>query len=140
MMIYRNNVSFRFVAGSILAIISVSLGIVLLGVMVDQEAGLFDVPGIIFSTIAVALIIVSVQYWKRVAIARILASVVLHAFVLFVVAAWLVAMFDKETFETASDKIMLTSFCFYLAGVAALGIVCLHSDALKDEFSKDPGD
>lgn len=60
------------------------------------------------------------------------ASFLVHVFVICVSVAWLVGMFDDQT--AISNKFAGTSFCFFVVAQSTIAIMALHSEGLKQEF------
>lgn len=134
MKIYNNQVTLHSLVGGILASTSFFLGMVWIGSLADPDLTVIDFEAFLWLGMTAGWTAVTVQFWRKIKIARILASLLLHCLSVILAVCWIVGLFE---FQTVFEKYLVTGLCFPLIGIFVFGILALHSFQMKQEFQND---
>ncbi len=107
-----------------------------LGFLLDVDETAFDVGGWIILGSALGFFILSILFFWRIRWVRVLTSILLHVLALVAIMALpFIALADDLTF---SEKMSATALILLAVGQLTVGILILHSNAMKHDLTGAP--
>ncbi len=130
---YRNSLRLSTRFGIVLLVFVAAGTVMWLGLLLDEDMGAFDPPGLVVLGLNVLFLALSLLFLGRVRWVRPAASFVLHGVsVGFVVVAVAVMCSD----ETIGTRMLVVAFALLAVGLAFAGILTLHGDDMRDDLAR----
>ncbi len=129
---YRNSLRPSVLFGLVLLILA-AVGIVLWISLLG--ATLLDWSSFLLLGASLGFLVAAILFFRRVPWIRVPASVALHLLGLGVIVATFGAMAGEESFST---RIAMSSLASSIVAILAVGVLCLHNEAMRLDFGSSP--
>lgn len=129
---YGNSLTPSKVFGLILGLLAGAMLLLWLSFLIAPEEIAFDVVGWIFLGAGLVLLVLAILFIRRVRWVRIVTSILLHLLTLLFVMALTYVLFGGATI---GEKIASTAGILFGVGLSFIGILVLHSDAMRRDFT-----
>ncbi|MBN1361848.1 MAG: hypothetical protein JW993_14725 [Sedimentisphaerales bacterium] len=132
-MIYRNSLrpSTRF--GLVLLVFATAGTLLWLGLLLDEDMGAFDLPGLVVLGLDVILLTLSVLLFCRARWARTVTSIVLHLIAVGSIALGVVSMWEAEGIGFRPAAV---GFMALAAGLSFVGILALYNSEMCCDLAR----